>query len=76
MSLAFETLGVGGKNATEYFQLGVDEAEKAEIEELINKRAEAKKAKDFAAADAIRDALKAKGVELMDTASGTLWEKA
>ncbi len=75
VSLTFETLGVGGKNATEYFQLGVDEAEKAEIEELINKRAEAKKAKDFGVADAIRDALKAKGVELMDTASGTLWEK-
>lgn len=76
VSLAFETLGVGGKNATEYFQLGVDETEKAEIEELINKRTEAKKAKDFAAADAIRDALKAKGVELMDTAGGTLWERA
>ncbi|HOI83610.1 MAG TPA: cysteine--tRNA ligase, partial [Campylobacterales bacterium] len=76
VSLAFETLGVGGKNATEYFQLGVNADEKAKIEELINKRVEAKKAKDFAAADAIRDALKAKGVELMDTASGTLWEKA
>lgn len=76
VSLAFETLGVGGKNATEYFQLGVDEAEKAVIQDMINKRSEAKKAKDFAAADAIRDALKVKGVELMDTAGGTLWEKA
>lgn len=76
VSLAIETLGIGGKNATEYFQLGVDEAEKTEIEDMINKRTEAKKAKDFATADAIRDALKAKGVELMDTAGGTLWEKA
>lgn len=75
ISLVFDVLGVGGKDATEYFQLGVSEDEKAEIKELINKRTEAKKAKDFAAADAIRDALKAKGVELMDTPSGTLWER-
>ncbi len=76
ISLAFETLGVGGKNATEYFQLGVDEAKKAEIEDMISKRAEAKKAKDFTSADAIRAALKEQGIELMDTPNGTLWERA
>ncbi len=71
-----DTLGVGGKDATEYFQLGVGEDEKLAIEGQIAKRTEAKKSKDFAAADAIRDALKAQGVELMDTPSGTLWERA
>ncbi|MGE4398502.1 MAG: cysteine--tRNA ligase [Campylobacterales bacterium] len=76
VALANEALGIGGKNATEYFQLGVSNEEKAKIEELITERMEAKKAKDFAAADAIRANLKEMGVELMDTASGTVWEKA
>lgn len=76
VALVNETLGIGGKNATEYFQLGVSDDEKVKIEELIIQRTEAKKAKDFAAADAIRVKLKEMGVELMDTASGTVWEKA
>lgn len=75
-ALANEALGIGSKNATEYFQLGVSEAEKVKIEELITQRVEAKKAKDFAAADAIRANLKEMGVELMDTPNGTVWEKA
>ncbi len=70
-----ELLGIGGKEAFAYFQIGVDEATKAKIEELIAKRAEAKKRKDFAAADAIREELKALGVAIMDTPQGTLWEK-
>lgn len=46
------------------------------IETLILKRAEAKKARDFATADQIRDDLKSKGVLLEDSASGTLWRWA
>ncbi len=76
ISLVSQILGVGGKNSIEYFQLGVNPDEKAKIEELINKRSEAKKIKDFGAADAIRDMLKEMGVELMDTSSGTVWEKS
>lgn len=76
ISFTAQTLGIGDKDATEYFQLGVSEDEKAKIEELITKRSEAKKAKEFAIADAVRNELKEMGVELMDTASGTLWEKA
>ena len=49
----------------------------AELEEFINdaiaRRAEAKKAKDFATADAIRDELLAKGVEIKDTREGVVW---
>jgi len=44
-----------------------------EIEELIAKRAEAKKAKDFKAADNIRQDLKDRGIILEDTANGTVW---
>ena len=46
-----------------------------EIEALIAKRLEAKKAKDWAAADAIRDQLKAMGVEIKDSKEGTTWTR-
>ena len=41
------------------------------INEKIEARRAAKKAKDFAAADAIRDELLAKGITLLDTREGT-----
>jgi len=46
-----------------------------EIEALIVKRAEAKKAKDFAAADKIRQDLKERGIILEDSPEGTKWRK-
>jgi cysteinyl-tRNA synthetase len=69
-------LGFGGKEPFSYFQIGVDETLKAEIEKRIKARTEAKKAKDFERSDAIRDELKAMGIAIMDTAEGTVWEKA
>ena len=68
-------LGIAEHNPYMYFQMGVDEAEKTAIETLISERTEAKKAKDFAQADAIRAQLEAKQIQLMDTATGTVWEK-
>ncbi|MGN1318875.1 MAG: cysteine--tRNA ligase [Lachnospirales bacterium] len=44
-----------------------------EIEELISKRAEAKKAKNFALADEIRAELLDKGVVIEDTRAGVRW---
>lgn len=44
-----------------------------EIEALIQQRQEAKKNKDFATADKIRDDLKARGIILKDTRQGTTW---
>jgi len=44
-----------------------------EIQRLIDERQAARKAKDFARADAIRDELAAKGVALEDTPAGTIW---
>jgi cysteinyl-tRNA synthetase len=46
------------------------------IEEKIAARAAAKKAKNFAEADRIRDELAAEGIVLIDTAAGTTWKKA
>ena len=68
-------LGFGGKEPFSYFQIGIDEETKNSIENLIEKRNEAKKAKDYEKSDEIRDKLTTMGISLMDTAQGTLWEK-
>ena len=48
----------------------------AEVEELIAKRTEARKNKNFAVADAIRDKLKEMGIILEDTPQGVKWSRA
>ena len=47
----------------------------AEIDALVLRRAQAKKAKDFAEADRIRDELKQQGVEVTDTKEGASWRR-
>jgi cysteinyl-tRNA synthetase len=46
-----------------------------EIEALLTKRENARKRKDWAAADQIRDALRSMKVELTDTKEGTIWRR-
>ncbi len=53
--------------------LAIDEAD---IQRLIDERASARKGRDFARADAIRDELAAKGVVLEDGPGGTTWRRA
>jgi cysteinyl-tRNA synthetase len=74
LSAVEKTLGFGGQNPFEYFQFGLDEEMKIKINDLINKRSEAKKNKDFTASDTLRDELTALGVAIMDTPAGTVWE--
>ena len=48
----------------------------ADIEALIQERTDAKKAKNFARADEIRDELKNRGIILEDTREGVKWKRA
>ena len=66
-------LGLLYNDAENWFK-GADE-DNSEIEALIAKRAEAKKNKDWATADAIRNELKEKGIVLEDGPNGTTWKK-
>ena len=69
------TLAICTQDAYKYFQFGISEAEINKIEELIEKRSEAKKNKDYELSDKIRDEILSLNVQIMDTANGTLWEK-
>ena len=46
-----------------------------EIDALVEARTAAKKAKNWAEADRIRDELKARGIEIIDTPQGAKWRK-
>ena len=46
-----------------------------EIEQLIKKREDARKSRDFSTADKIRDQLSKKGIVLEDTADGVVWKR-
>ena len=49
--------------------------EDANVEALIRRRQDAKKAKSFAEADRIRDELKAQGIEVTDVPNGAKWKR-
>ena len=73
-------LGLGQHNVDDFLKsdigqeaLGLSESD---IEDLIQQRVDAKKAKNFAQADAIRQSLLDQGVVLEDTRQGTIWRRA
>ncbi len=64
-------LGVIGPDDSE----SEHDEESAEIENLIQERTNARKTKDFARSDEIRNMLKARGIVLEDTPQGTKWKR-
>jgi len=72
---AGDLIGLLQENPENWFARGVDQEEAERIEALIAARQAARKAKDFAEADRIRDQLAAQGITLMDTPRGTTWQR-
>lgn len=69
-----EVLGILQQDADHFLQAGSDD-DVAKIEALIAQRNQARADKDWASADAARDALTAMGIELEDGADGTRWRR-
>lgn len=68
MLMLCNILGIKPQDEAKAEQISADE-----VEALIAERTAAKKAKDFARADAIRDELSSKGVVIEDTRAGVRW---
>ncbi|MFM8637949.1 MAG: cysteine--tRNA ligase [Betaproteobacteria bacterium] len=68
------TLGLLQDPPQAFLQAGAGIAE-AEIQSMIEARSQAKRERDFARADHIRDALMAQGVLLKDSPQGTTWSR-
>lgn len=69
-------LGLLQQEPAQWFARGASNDDDGRIQALIDERIAAKKARDFARADAIRDQLAAEGILLEDTAQGVRWKRA
>ena len=71
-------LGLLQQTPAAWFARGVEQNsdDDARIQALIDERATAKKNRDFARSDAIRDQLAGEGILLEDTAQGVRWKRA
>ena len=70
-------MGLLGAEPEQWFTTGVAaELDAAAIEALLEARRAARAAKDFAAADRIRDDLAAQGIAIEDGADGTRWRRS
>ena len=71
---AGQVLGILSKTPMEWEQ-GGDADENARIDALVQARIDARANKNWGEADRIRDALKAEGIEIMDSAGGATWRR-
>ncbi|HRO63998.1 cysteine--tRNA ligase [Thermomonas sp.] len=69
-------LGLLQQDPGAWFARGTSRADDARIQALIDERIEAKKSRDFARADAIREQLAGEGILLEDTPQGVHWKRA
>ena len=67
-------LGLLQNDPEQWFKGAADSVDAAWVERLLGERADARKHRDFAAADRIRDELAAKGVVIEDGAQGARWK--
>jgi len=72
---AGEILGLLQQDPADWFSRGGSADEDLRIQALIDERAAAKKARDFARADSLRDELAREGVLIEDTAQGVRWRR-
>ena len=73
LKAAADLLGVLQAEPATWFDAGVDDAFKAEVEGLLEQRAAARAGKDWPEADRIRDRLNALNVVVMDGPTGATW---
>ena len=74
MLAAGKLIGILQKNPNKWLGYGHSESlDSKSIENLIKNRNEARRDKNFALADSIREELKSKGIEIEDTKDGTVW---
>ncbi|MCH9782546.1 MAG: cysteine--tRNA ligase, partial [Gammaproteobacteria bacterium] len=78
LQAAAQLLGLLEADPSAWFQdkkAGDDGLDNATIDGLVAERTQAKKDKNFARADEIRDQLKDAGIQLEDTREGTRWTR-
>ncbi len=73
--LSLDLLAHGEKQRQADREAAAQEERDPEIDGLVRQRTEAKKAKNWAEADRIRDELKARGITITDTPQGTKWSR-
>lgn len=73
--LALDLLKEAESSGTPDAELNSTDPAAAQIEQLLLQRTQAKKDKDFALADKIRDDLAAKGIIIVDTPTGPTWKR-
>jgi cysteinyl-tRNA synthetase len=77
MYAAGDLMGLLRSDPDDWFAgYGEGELSAASIEALLDKRQAARSARDFAAADAIRDELSAAGIQIEDGPDGTTWRRS
>ena len=70
-----KSVGLLQQSPKAWFGAGDSGLDEAKIDALIAQRNDARKSKDFAAADRIRDELTELGIEILDRPEGTSWRK-
>ena len=73
--LGLNLIQAAAKKREEQTRAAAAEERDPEIEALLAQRTAAKKEKNFAEADRIRDELKARGIEIIDTPQGAKWRR-